>query len=60
MTKVYGPTVAVGDIVMFKLAVIEFVTLTELTVIAPVVPNVAVVVPFTKSVFVPVTPIVSV
>ena len=60
MTKVYPPTAAVGDIVMFKLAAVELVTVTELTVIAPVVPNVAVVVPFTKTVFVPVTPIVNV
>jgi len=60
MTKVYPPTAAVGDTVMFRLAAVALETVTELTVIAPLVPNVAVVVPFTKRVFVPDTPIVNV
>ena len=44
---------------MFRLAAVELETVTELTAI-PVVPNVAVVVPFTNRVFVPVTPTTSV
>jgi hypothetical protein len=45
---------------MFTLAAVELVTVTEFTVMALELPNVAVVVPFTKSVFVPVTLRVSV
>jgi hypothetical protein len=60
MANVYTPTTAVGDIVTFRLAAVELVTVTELTVMAPLLPNVAVVVPFTNRVFTPLTPIVSV
>jgi hypothetical protein len=60
MANVYTPTTAVGDIVTFKLAAVELVTVTELTVMAPLLPNVAVVAPFTNRVFTPVTPIVTV